>query len=219
MVALVIALVSLIDEPVIDIEYLLNSLIADGLIISAPTIVSGIAGIGLIFVFIKIRRGLSVAEYLGFKPISVKMIIFLTILTIILTGILEIVNIYLIKESPESNLILEAYRNSTWPVLFWIAVVIFAPAFEEIFFRGFLFVGLNRSRIGPIGATLVTAFVWALLHIQYSIYGISTILLLGIILAVVRLRTRSLWGSIAIHSVWNLLAMISTVLYINGVGT
>jgi membrane protease YdiL (CAAX protease family) len=66
---------------------------------------------------------------------------------------------------------LDAYRNTAWPPLFWIAVVIFAPAFEEFLFRGFSFIGLQKSRLGSAGATILTALVWAVLHIQYNWLG------------------------------------------------
>jgi uncharacterized protein len=96
-------------------------------------------------------------------------------------------------------------------------VVVFAPAFEEAFFRGFLLVGLKDSKIGSIGAVCLTAAVWASLHFQYDFYGMLTVLVLGIVLGTVRLRTGSLWSSILIHSFWNLIAMLGTALTVNGI--
>jgi hypothetical protein len=111
------------------------------------------------------------------------------------------------------------YKASVIPILFWIAAVIFAPAFEESFFRGFLFVGLQQSRIGSAGAILLTAVAWAALHIQYDFYGMATVLVLGIVLGIVRLKTGSLWSTLLIHAAWNLASMISVALYVSGTGS
>jgi len=59
-----------------------------------------------------------------------------------------------------------------WVPLFGIAAVVFAPLFEEGFFRGFLFVGFKQSRLGSFGTILITSAAWAALHIQYDLYGI-----------------------------------------------
>lgn len=112
----------------------------------------------------------------------------------------------------------DAYKTSVWPVLLGIAVVIFAPVFEEAFFRGFLFVGLEHSSIGPIGTIILTAVTWALLHIQYDIFGMVTILVLGVVFGIVRLKTGSLWSTILLHAIWNLVAIVGTALYVNGIG-
>jgi membrane protease YdiL (CAAX protease family) len=52
---------------------------------------------------------------------------------------------------------------------------------------------------------------------QYDIYGVMTIFIFGIALGVIRLVTKSLWATIAVHAFWNFLAMVMTVLVINGI--
>jgi membrane protease YdiL (CAAX protease family) len=96
-------------------------------------------------------------------------------------------------------------------------VVIFAPLFEECFFRGFLFAGFLHSRMGVIGAVAVTSVTFAALHFQYDLYGMASILVMGIVLGIVRWRTGSLWSTILLHSLWNLTGIIQTALYVNGV--
>ena len=93
----------------------------------------------------------------------------------------------------------------------------FRPAFEEAFFRGFLFVGLQRSRIGAVGTVIFTSLVWASLHLQYNISGMATIVMLGLVLGVVRFRTRSLWSTILFHSLWNFMALLGTAISLRGV--
>ena len=75
-------------------------------------------------------------------------------------------------------------------MIFWIAIVFAAPVFEEIFFRGFLFEGFRKSRIGDLGTVIITALTWAIIHTQYGYYEMSFIFLLGILLGVVRIKNR-----------------------------
>jgi membrane protease YdiL (CAAX protease family) len=86
-------------------------------------------------------------------------------------------------------------------------VVIFAPLFEESFFRGFLFEGFRQSRLGVTGAILLTSIGWALLHsLQYNIYSIIWIFMLGIAMGVVRVRTGSIWSTFIMHALVNIVA-------------
>ena len=91
-----------------------------------------------------------------------------------------------------------------------VALLVAAPLFEETFFRGFLFRGFASSFLGVIGTVLVTAGLWALLHVQYDAYGIALVFALGLLLGIARARTGSLWVPIAMHSAANLVATIET---------
>ncbi len=144
-----------------------------GLLQSIATIISGVIGIGLIFMFIRVRKRAGIAEYLGLNKITVRgflLVVAIVIGFIVLSGGLNI----LLGKADNEQIMFDIYDTSVWPALFWIAVVVFAPAFEEIFFRGFLFEGFRQSRIGAIGAIGITALIWALMHsFQYSLYGLA----------------------------------------------
>ena len=47
-------------------------------------------------------------------------------------------------------------------------------------FRGFLFSGLAKSRLGLIGTGVLTAVLWTALHIGYSIFGLLEVLAIGL---------------------------------------
>jgi membrane protease YdiL (CAAX protease family) len=216
-IAIVFFVSQWVANPKIDILNLIQSLSNNGLLISIATIVAGIIGIGFIILFIILRKGASIAEYLRLKPLKGQIVLILLGTVVALLAIsfgLEQV----IKEPRDTAFMVDTYRTSVWPVLLWISVVIIAPAFEEGFFRGFLFAGLQDSRIGAFGTIVLTAVTWALLHIQYSPFGMASILVLGLVFGVVRLKTNSLWSTLFLHSLWNLAATIQTVLYINGIG-
>ena len=73
-----------------------------------------------------------------------------------------------------------------------LAAGVGAPLAEECLFRGLLYGALRRSPLGAIGAAVVTAVMWALLHTSYSVYGLVAITLIGLYLAYVRERTGTL---------------------------
>jgi uncharacterized protein len=217
LVAVVFTVEEYISNPSTDLQRLITGLSSNGLMISIMVIASSIAGLGFIFLFIKIRKQASVKEYLELNRISKKVVL---ISLAIIIGLIVISSILspVFAQSKDSAFMVDAYKTSVWPVLLGIAVVIFAPVFEEAFFRGFLFVGLEHSSIGPIGTIILTAVTWALLHIQYDIFGMVTILVLGVVFGIVRLKTGSLWSTILLHAIWNLVAIVGTALYVNGIG-
>jgi len=49
------------------------------------------------------------------------------------------------------------------------------------------------------------------MHVQYDAYAIVQIFLGGILFGVARLRTQSLYPTLAMHSLWNLLGLIEVI--------
>lgn len=88
-----------------------------------------------------------------------------------------------------------------------IATVIVAPLAEEIFFRGFVFAGLLRP-FGPVGAMLASGVVFGAFHITSAdtVGLIVPFSAIGVLLAWVYHRTRSLWPSIGTHVLFNLVS-------------
>jgi uncharacterized protein len=214
LVAVGFLLARLVGQQGLDLSQLVQSLQTDGLLISITTITSALAGLGLIALFIKLR-GMSVRDYLGLRALSGKAILGVLGVFVLLFALLTLLGSLVQTSSGNENYMVQAFQNGP-PVLLWLAVVLFAPAFEESFFRGFLLLGLARSKAGPVVAVLVTALFWASLHLQYDIYGMATILIMGLVFGIVRLRTRSLWSTLTLHALWNAAALIGTILSIRG---
>ena len=68
----------------------------------------------------------------------------------------------------------------------------------------------NGKRLWRFG--LLTALIWALIHVQYSAYEIAIIFIMGIMLGIVRLRTGSLWSAILMHAFMNFVATLQLAL-------
>jgi membrane protease YdiL (CAAX protease family) len=91
--------------------------------------------------------------------------------------------------------------------------ITFAPFFEEMFFRGFLYPVLYR-RLGAVLAVLLTAAAFALVHgaqLTYSWGPILVIFLVGLALTLVRATTKSVAAGLLVHVAYN--ATISGLMF------
>ena len=93
-------------------------------------------------------------------------------------------------------------------ILIIVNVVLFAPLFEEFFFRGFLFRQFMRD-LGRGHAVVLSGLVFASVHL--SIDSFIPLLGLGIILALVYHTSQSLWASVITHALWNLATVVSVL--------
>ncbi len=100
-------------------------------------------------------------------------------------------------------------RTATGLVLAIVLTVIVAPLMEELVFRGFLFPAFIDAW-GLWQAIAASALVFSLAHV--NLYGFVPLFVVGAALAWVCHTTRSLWGSIALHAAWNLLATLAFAL-------
>jgi len=85
-----------------------------------------------------------------------------------------------------------------------IAVAIIPSILEEILFRGIIFGGLEKQ--STTFAVIFSAFVFAMLH--PNILNFFGYIFLGIITAMIMLRTKSLYAAIIYHFVYNLTAFV-----------
>ena len=213
-VIIIFLIVKFVNDSTFSIDKIAQYLRTNGLYFSISTIVTAVVCVGLIALIIKWRHTLSITEYLGLQWISVKtLLISLAIgigVAILMDGLT-----YLLKKPVVTEWQLEMF-TATNPVMLWLSLIVFTPIFEETLFRGFLFEGFRHSRIGVIGAVILTAFLWAISHVQYDTYGIAQIFVLGIVLGIVRFKTGSLWSTISMHALINLIATVETVFYVTG---
>ncbi|MCS7001494.1 MAG: CPBP family intramembrane metalloprotease [Dehalococcoidia bacterium] len=86
-----------------------------------------------------------------------------------------------------------------------VAGAVVAPIAEETFFRGLVLPGL-QTRLGTIGAVIVSSLLFALAHIIPQVF--LPIFALGVLLAVLRLTYHSVYPAIAVHAAFNTVALI-----------
>ncbi len=190
----------------VGLEALIREHAFNGDAISMGQIPAAIVGIALIVLFASLRKPLTVVEYLELYKPSIKSLFFYIGLMILAMIVMQAVNVWLDRETPE--FMTKVYSSTTNLPLLWIAVAVAAPFFEEFLFRGFLLDGLKNSWIGTTGAIIVTSASWAVIHMQYGWFEITTIFLLGVLFAISKLKTGSLYVPIALHMLMNLTASV-----------
>ena len=175
-------------------------------------LISGISSIlGMIFIILFIRvKSSPVFNYLHVNwPTSKTVILFLAI-SIIFMFFSELIS-YWYPDLFDDTFVIESYRQAKNLPILYTGVVIFGPMFEEIFFRGFLFKGLENSFLGGHGAVFISSFLFAAIHLQYDQTIMLFILLpMAILLGYSRLMSKSLVLPILLHSINNLAACLFT---------
>jgi len=185
----------------------------DGTFVSLAVCASMPVAVGLVWLFVRLRQGISVKEYLALNPVSwwttARWLTALVGLVIVSDGLTRLLNRPIVPE-----VLIQTYQTAVFPPLLWLAVVVAAPLGEETFFRGFLFKGLLHSRLGGAGTIVLTALVWAVIHRQYDWYGVATVFAAGLLLGFARLRTNSIYSCLLMHALMNLIATIEVIVVI-----
>jgi membrane protease YdiL (CAAX protease family) len=98
---------------------------------------------------------------------------------------------------------------SPWPI--WLAVLVIGVGpgvIEEFFCRGYLGRGLV-ARFGPVGGVLLTSMLFGMLHLA-PLYAVGT-MVMGVLLHITYLATRSLWVPVLLHFLNNTLTVLSVL--------
>ena len=93
-------------------------------------------------------------------------------------------------------------------VFSFMALALWTPLTEELFFRGFVFAGLV-NRCGVPGAMFFSAIIFSAFHIQPGV--LIPIFITGLLLAWLYHHTGSLWPSILAHAGQNSAALLLTI--------
>jgi uncharacterized protein len=183
----------------------------NGTLLSVGTITSMIIGCAVMVGAIKIKKRSNLIDYLAIKPVPFRVIA--TWLGFILAfALVSDVLSFSLGRPFVTSFMETAYRTAHPVWLLWVALIIAAPIFEEMFFRGFIYKGLATSPIGSFGCILLTAVLWSVIHIQYDAFNVGVIFFMGLLLGVARWRTGSLYVPIAMHATANLLATLETAI-------
>jgi len=182
-------------------------LATNGLLFSLATWVSMPLCLAMVVLLVKLRRQLSVREYLSLNQVPAKSYFVWTVIVLVYVVVSDGAH-WILGKPIVPEVMIEVYRTAVVPPLLWGAIIVAAPVFEELFFRGFFFRGIQQSRLGNVGAVLITSFFWSIIHVQYDRPMMVWIFLLGILLGIARARSNSTYLTIVLHALWNLIATI-----------
>ena len=112
-----------------------------------------------------------------------------------------ILSLYGLQIQPDVAII---FDQTEFPILLLIGGAIIAPIVEELFFRGFIFAGLQQRWPWPI-AGAVSALLFATVHIIPTSF--LPIFILGFIFSYLYYRSGSIWPAILMHMLTNTIAL------------
>lgn len=146
---------------------------------------------------------------LGFKEVDKLTCVKVLVLGAVYYGLMSLVLFLLDIPTPQFMLDLKANTDTLAAgVVVFSAVCVIAPVMEEVIFRGIGFARLINSKVGVVGAILIPSLLFALIHLQYEVVDMLSILPLALLLGYLRYRTDNIWYCILLHFQVNLLSML-----------
>ena len=163
------------------------------------------------------RTGASATDYLGLKwPRQSELIVGVAAAIAFIVGGNLIT--WLLGRNIVTDFQVDIYRSagsSLWLALLCFAVVVVTPIGEETLFRGFLFRGWLRSPNDAWLVIIVTAALWALIHVQYDWFVMFQVFVSGLILGWLRWASGSTILTMLLHGLINAEGMVETYIKLN----
>ncbi|MBU0506549.1 MAG: type II CAAX endopeptidase family protein [bacterium] len=178
-----------------------NTISQNGLLVSLATLLQTPFVLLLCVFFISLKK-IPVKTYLALESFSLKQLLYSLFIITSFVLILSF-TMYQLNLNHGFEWFKSIWFSSNSKALLCFVVIFIAPLNEELIYRGVLFTGLQQSKLGPIGAIVITAALWAIIHLQYQLIDIGVVFLGGLILGYARYLTRSLYIPFIMHIVWN----------------
>jgi membrane protease YdiL (CAAX protease family) len=173
----------------------------NGGVIFSTVIISNLLCVAAMLLIVLIK-GQAFKDYLAFHEVRLRTLFKWVGILVAFLIIVELAGELLrIDLGGDTMIALFQTTHPAW--LFWIAAVVAAPLFEEVMFRGLLFRGFQASFLGTGGTIVLTAILWASMHLQYNLYGMGFIAATGILFGLARARTGSLIVPMTLHAALN----------------
>jgi membrane protease YdiL (CAAX protease family) len=185
----------------------------DGVAVSIVIFVSTPVQLALLYLMAR-RAGGNVADYLGLKWPRRGELLFGIAATVALIVVGNALS-WALDRFIVTSFQIDIYRTAAaagWLPLLWLAVVVITPIGEETLFRGFLFRGWLRAPSDAWPVIVLTAFLWAVVHVQYDLYVIAQVFCFGLLLGWLRWATGSTVLTMLLHGLINCEGMLETLI-------
>lgn len=160
------------------------------------------------------RYNINVAVFARLKPLQLKFLPTIILLTISMwllnMGIAVILVSGLMEFGFEPIVVLEPPQTIQEYLGYVIVLSIFAGICEEVLFRGAIMPSLEKYGLVP--AIVFSSLLFALFHVSFL--NLISTFILGMVMAIIVIKTGSIWGGIVYHMLNNFIA--ATYLYIIG---
>lgn len=152
---------------------------------------------------LNINKEVNTTMWKQYSSIDFKKILLYIVIATVLYMLIVILNTILIDFFPNYNTELEQLVKEDYPFLMILTIGICAPFIEEFIFRGEVYKQLQIN-FGESISIFVQAIIFAMVH-PIALQQIQTFLL-GLVLGLVREKSKNLWPSTIIHITSNLIA-------------
>ncbi|NVJ60244.1 MAG: CPBP family intramembrane metalloprotease [Gammaproteobacteria bacterium] len=128
------------------------------------------------------------------------------LLLLTLSGLFSIAVFYLfqISELENRSTLMEFFSSGQATWLLILSVIMIAPLFEELLFRGFMYQGLKSTTNNTLIAIFIPNSVWCLMHMaQYNSIGLLVIFSVGMFFGYARWKFDNLTVPILMHMTFN----------------
>ncbi|MBI4234728.1 CPBP family intramembrane metalloprotease [Candidatus Peregrinibacteria bacterium] len=161
-------------------------------------------------------------SHFGFNKVSLKKTVLYAVLTYLLFHLL---NLLIVIFMLYTDIKIPGYQtqkfllpligdNNFYLLIIGFVTIIIGPIIEEIFFRGFILRSLG-DKIGLFFASIISALLFALLHFQFEVF--FPILILGLLINQLVIKTNSLYPAIAFHILNNAVVFTVEILILKNV--
>ena len=215
LVGQIVALAALIWWYGLDLAQLLD-LGADGVAVTLIICISTPVEVLLLALMAR-QAGANATDYLGLR-LPRKSEVVVGIIVVVVFILVADGTSWLLRRELVTQFQLDIYRTAStagWLPWLLLTVVVVAPIGEETLFRGFLFRGWHRSPRDAWPVIIVTASLWALLHLQYDLYFIAQVFAYGLLLGWFRWVSGSTILTMLLHGLINFEGVLETFLAFN----
>jgi membrane protease YdiL (CAAX protease family) len=194
-----------------------SDLVTDGVLVTVSVCIATAVQVALLLLMAW-PTGTGVVAYLGLTAPRKRDLLLGIIVVAILTAAADGVS-WILGYSLVSQFQLDIYNSASaagWLPWLLLVLVVVAPIGEETLFRGFLFRGWHRSPRDIWAVIIVIALLWALTHVQYNLYYMTQVFLIGLVFGWFRYKSGSTILTMLLHGLVNLESTIETVWAIYG---
>ena len=177
----------------------------NGDVVAMEALWSGAVCLVMILVTVGLWKRKQMVDFLGmrlprFKHFAIWLGVFLLLM-------LAIEGLAAVFPALDTDFMQQVIGSTTNMTLLAIAVGLVGPLFEEFLLRGLLY-GSLRHIVDEHASVALSAGVFALMHLQYSIPIMLLILPMGVVLGYARSRSGSIWVPVLLHMTNNALSVV-----------
>jgi len=185
---------------------------ATGFMLSVAILVSAPACLLFTVVLMRPAKGANIRDYLNIRLPGIRAILGWMFIALI-TGVLYMAASTAIGRPLVNDFMEYIYKTAFSLPLLIVSVGLIGPLFEELLFREYLLRSIAVTKAGAGGAIVLTSLMWAVIHVQYGLFDLSYIFILGLILGVARHQTGSVLTPYMMHALNNILSIVLAMSY------